>query len=130
MDFGTLYYTVFPVLGEFFGKLSALALMPFGNIGRVLASYSSVVDVVIPYTNVFTGVSSEMTLGGSGFIGTADWIESLSFLVSKITALFWNIITSGVPDEIPLIFGLLIFIAESFFIIVGIRFIVSMFRGF
>lgn len=133
MDFSTLFYSVFPVLGEFFGKLSALALMPFGNIALVLKSYSSVLPVEVSYTNVFTGVSSVMTLGGSnGFIGlfTPDFLKSLTSFFSNVTAMLWNFVTAGVPSEIPLIFGLLIFIAESFFIIVGIRFIVSMFRGF
>lgn len=133
MDFSTLFYSVFPVLGEFFGKLSALSLMPFGNIAQVLSSYSSSIGVDVAYTNVFTGVSSVMTLGGSnGFIGliTPDWLNSITNLFSSVTSVLWSFITAAVPPELPLIFGLLIFIAESFFIIVGIRFIVSMFRGF
>lgn len=107
--FTYLYDSIFPYLGEFFGKLIAVASLP---VSRMHNLFSGLVgSLYIEYKNLFTGISTSFTLHSYG-----------TFFNTVFDAIL-NIVFAGVPWESPLWVALLLACVEVFIIASFVRFV-------
>jgi hypothetical protein len=100
--FTTLYYSIFPVLGDFFGKLSAIATC---NADVILGAVKSKYGLQLPYVNLFTGVSSNFTVFNVS-VGSA-FVRSFLILPAETSRLVLRLF--GVSEILPVWLCLLIF---------------------
>lgn len=95
--FTYLYNTIFPFLGEFFGKLVAIANVPYYDFVNALRRGTGLI-----YANLFTGVGGYLNLFQSKFLSTV-----------------LNYLTFGVNVEYPL-WVVLLFSFLSVYLVVGV----------
>lgn len=110
--FDYLFETIFPFVGDFFGKLGALASITIGDLHSLV---SGVVGYLpISYTNAFTGVSNtwELFFFGNNILGT-------------ISEVMINIVFVGQSWDTPLWVALLLSCVTVFILMAFISFIRS-----
>ena len=118
--FSLLFDTVFPILGEFFGGLSAVATAPTYT---ALAWIFSQVDPSLTCVNVFNGAVFSLSppLLDVGFLG---WLISfISDPLYGVMIIWCNWLGVG---SLPFWGGLLILLVSSFMIIFLVRFFISL----
>lgn len=114
MTFDYMFNTVFPLLGEFFGKLAAIASAPFYKVVDLVLPVSA---SSIPYVNVFTGQSGAIP-GFNFFPGLSNvfgFFNNLLDIFSQVLGF----------REMPFILGLMVFFASSVLVFIAIRIIRS-----
>ncbi len=120
--FETLVNVVFPSLGDFFGRLSALASTST-NTAFLWLFNAADEPVILDCINVFTGISFQAfppVLGGNFF----GWLISVVVYPLYSAINIW-VYALGV-GSLPFWAGLLIMLVSSFMLISIIRFFVSL----
>ena len=134
MTFDYLYNTVFPYLGDIFGRLSAVAVSPTYDVLMWLLTPSfggSVADfTVLSFTNVFTGSVSTMKaplllLDGLGLGVVRRVIEGVASVIQVIFMSFAKIL--GLYRA-PFWVYLLIITSSLFLLFALIKFVVDIVR--
>lgn len=113
--FSYLYDTLFPILGDIFGKLSLIASMPFEDTMHFL-SYGGTLE----FNNLFNDVITEFTINWLGLGGS----------IQHIVALISNTILLLIPNSLQVLPTWLCLLSCSFslFLIFYVfKFIVNLF---
>lgn len=117
-----LYNSVFPLLGDFFGRLSALASTDFTSVlVHCLPAPSDSVRIAIDYVNVFTGVSSSM----APFLNSA--LPSGTFLFYPLRSFVWVLFNIFGLTTLPFWIAILLFAVSILLAVAIVVFIKNLF---
>lgn len=116
--FDYLYYSVFPILGEFFGKLSALAACSIEQFLDTFLNVTNYNGISLIYKNFFTGVSSSFVP-----------LQALPNGIRRILGGLSSVAFLGVPTSYPVWLGMILSCVEIYLLIAIVSFLRKVIKG-
>lgn len=116
--FSYLYYDIFPMLGEFFGKLSAVATLSIEEFLYNFFDTFQYQGIPVYYKNLFTGVNSS-------FVPLGDLPNTVRRILGGISSYAFL----GVPHNLPVWVGMLFACIEIYLLIALSSFVRKLIKG-
>lgn len=130
VNFSYFVYSVFPLLGDVFGRLAAISSVSTSEALSFLRAliFGSDVAVSISYTNLYNGSFGSMFSGGDIFLNSLPVLSQLNSLLRSAFALLQRLVVDNFVGAMPFWLGLFTLVVSFFFFYKFMRFCLSLFR--